>query len=105
MPHMSLIWLPNALCRMKKIYDFLAAKDLEAAKSAAKAIRAQTCILSAHPNAGRPASDLEPEHKELVVPFGASGYVVLYRVYGNVIYILSVRHQKEAGRTRLGAGM
>jgi toxin ParE1/3/4 len=73
----------------------LAEKDRDAAKAAAETIRKQAAILNKFPNAGRPAEDLEPEHRELPVPFGASGYVLLYRVEKPCVYILAVRHQKE----------
>ena len=46
--------------------------------------------------AGRPMT-LDPEHRELLIPFGASGYVLVYGVYDDTILVLSVRHQKEAG--------
>ena len=48
-------------------------------------------------NAGRPADDLEPEHRELLIPFGASGYMLFYEVLGETVLILAVKHQKEAG--------
>jgi len=46
---------------------------------------------------GRPADDLDPEHRELLIPFGASGYVIVYEVYADSVLVLAVRHQKEAG--------
>lgn len=40
-----------------------------------------------------------PELRELVITFGQSGYVALYRhdPVGDIVYILAFRHQKEAG--------
>lgn len=40
-----------------------------------------------------------PELRELVIAFGDSGYVALYRHEPAVdaVYILAFRHQKEAG--------
>lgn len=35
--------------------------------------------------------------REAVVSFGRDGYVVLYRADGDAIYLLSVRHGREAG--------
>ncbi len=40
---------------------------------------------------------MEVEYRELVIEFGDSGYVVLYRYDGAIAVILAVRHQKEAG--------
>ena len=47
---------------------------------------------------GRPVDDL-PELRELVVAFGESGYIALYRheLGTDTVYILAFRHQKEAG--------
>lgn len=37
--------------------------------------------------------------RELIIPFGAAGYVTLYRVLPveDAVVILAFRHQKEAG--------
>ncbi len=40
---------------------------------------------------------MEVEYRELVIGFGDSGYVVLYRYDDAIAVILAVRHQKEAG--------
>ena len=95
MPHLK--WTPNALRGVQKAYRFLAEHDKEAARAAAKTIKDQSLVLEKFPNAGRPADDLEPEHRELVIPFGASGYVLVYEVVEEYILILAVKHQKEAG--------
>ena len=97
MPYLKLAWSPNAILGIQRIYRFLVIKDHDAAKTAAVTIKKQAAILKKFPNAGRPAEDLEPEHKELLIPFGASGYVLLYRFDGeqSVVTILAARHQKE----------
>jgi toxin ParE1/3/4 len=64
---------------------------------AATTLSQQAQILEIYPGAGRPADDLEPEHRELIVPFGASGYVLLYEIINDTIIVLAVRHQKEVG--------
>lgn len=97
MPHLKLLWTPDALRGVERAYRFLADKNPDAAQAAAGAIRRQAAILQRYPNAGRPADDLDPEHRELLIPFGASGYVLVYGVYGDTILVLAVRHQKEAG--------
>lgn len=75
---------------------FLNEKNPLAAKRAAQAIQQQLTLLENNPNIGRPMDEL-PELRELIIPFGDSGYVTLYRFERNEIYILSFRHQKEAG--------
>lgn len=92
-----LIWTPGASVGLERAYLFLAEKDEEAAVKALDAIDSGSLLLEKFPEAGRPASDLEPEHRELLIPFGGSGYVLLYRIEGALVYILAVRHQKEAG--------
>ena len=93
----AVIWSQQAVEDVRRLYQFLAVKNVEAAKTAAAAILRKADILDTHPNVGRPASDLEPEHRELIIPCGASGYVMLYEIVGSDVIVLAVRHQKEAG--------
>ncbi len=92
-------WSPHALVSVQRIYRFLAEKDLEAAKAAVTAILGKANVLEDFPNVGRPADDLEPEQRELFIPFGATGFVLLYHFdeQEKQILILAVRHQKEVG--------
>lgn len=92
-----LIWSPSALEDVQQLYRFLAAKSLDAAKRAVKAIRAGVKILEQHPEIGRPVEEMEPEFREWLINFGDSGYIVLYRYDGHTALIVAVRHQKEAG--------
>ena len=93
------IWSPKALACMQRLYNFLAEKNMDAAKTVAALLFKQAEILETFPNAGRPAEDLDPEHREILVPFGAAGYVLLYHVdkTGSAVTVLAVRHQKEVG--------
>lgn len=77
---------------------FLAAKDPEAAKRAGQAIERQFLLLETAPDIGRPFPEM-PELREVVIAFGDSGYVALYRqeAAADTVYILAFRHQKEAG--------
>ena len=77
---------------------FLAPKSPEAARRAAQAIVHQFRLLERHPAMGRPLDDV-PELRELLIPFGDSGYVALYRYEASedAAYVLAFRHQKEAG--------
>ena len=72
MPYLKLVWTPAALRGVHRAYRFLFEKDKDAAGAAIAAIRKQVAILKKFPNAGRPADDLDPEHRELLIPFGAS---------------------------------
>ncbi|WP_310504167.1 type II toxin-antitoxin system RelE/ParE family toxin [Pseudomonas sp. JUb42] len=63
---------------MKRCQQFLAEKAPEAAKRAGQAIMRQFRQLETSPDIGRPFADL-PELRELMIAFGDSGYVALYR--------------------------
>ena len=77
---------------------FLAQKNPEAARRAAQAILKQFALLQDYPSMGRPLDD-HPELRELLIPFGDTGYAALYRYEPDTdaVYILAFRHQKEAG--------
>nr|WP_319313611.1 type II toxin-antitoxin system RelE/ParE family toxin [Shinella sp.] len=83
---------------MERCRRFLAAKAPEAARRAGQAIERQFLLLEAKPDIGRPFPDL-PELRELVIAFGESGYIALYRYepVDDAVYVLAFRHQKEAG--------
>jgi toxin ParE1/3/4 len=99
MSPLKVVWTDNGLDGVKRIYDFLSEKNPGAARKAAGLIRGRVSLLQKHPNMGRPAMDLEPEHRELLIPFGIGGYVVLYHLdmARSLIVVLAVRHQKEVG--------
>lgn len=92
-----LIWSPEALLDIQRLYRFLASKSPDAAKRAVKAIRREAKILATNPEIGRPVADMDPEFREWLVDFGDSGYAALYRVDGQTAVVLAVRHQKEVG--------
>lgn len=94
-----LIWSPQALRDVQRLYRFLAAKNMDAAKRAIKTVRQGVKVLGQQPGIGRPIEDLPNEFREWLINFGDSGYVVRYRVDADaeVVMILAVRHQKEAG--------
>lgn len=90
-------WSDNALASLVRVHVFLAESDPQVAQKALDVIEAGTDVLEQFPHAGRPADDLEPEHRELLIPFGASGYAVFYEVGEGYVLILSLKHQREAG--------
>ena len=96
MPH--LIWTPSALQDVQRAYRFLAEKNVDAARRAAKTIREGVKILANQPEIGRPVEEMDPEYREWLIDFGDSGYVARYRIdsHGRIM-ILAVRHQKEVG--------
>jgi plasmid stabilization system protein ParE len=54
-------------------------------------------VIAAHPKAGRPAEGMEAGFRERWIAFGGTGYLVLYRLDGQVPVILAVRHGRELG--------
>ncbi|MDL0019289.1 type II toxin-antitoxin system RelE/ParE family toxin, partial [Enterobacter roggenkampii] len=77
----------------------LKTKNRLAARKAGEVIIRAIQQLKTQPDMGRPVSLLPLEYQELVIGFGDSGYVMLYRHDRETdrIVILTVRHQKEAG--------
>lgn len=83
---------------LERCRSFLAEKNPNAAKKAAQAISYHFSILRTEPEIGRAINEI-PDLRELIIPFGNSGYAALYRFdkkFGSV-YVLAFRHQKEAG--------
>lgn len=95
MPRLN--WSPQALIDVQRLYRFLASKNIDAAKRAAKAIRQGVKVLGQQPGVGRPIEDMDPEYREWLIDFGDSGYVAMYRIEADDVMILAVRHQREAG--------
>ena len=91
----QLVWTPSALNDVQRLYNFLKAKDTELAMLAAKTIREGVQVLSANPQLGRLFDDLDADYREWPIPFGKSGYLVLYHFNGNEVAVLAVKHQKE----------
>ena len=79
-----------------RLYDFLLAQDLDAAERALQAIRDGLDMLKRFPFSCRKAAPDQPRLRELIVPFGGRGYVVLFEIDdANIVTILAVRHQRE----------
>ena len=83
---------------LERCRQFLSAKNPSTVRRAGQAIERQFARLETNHNIGRPFPEL-PELRELVIDFGDSGYVALYRyeASGDTVYVLAFRHQKEAG--------
>lgn len=92
-----LIWAPPALQDVQRLHGFLAARNVDAAKRAVKAIRQGVQVLAQHPGLGRPVDDLPEAFREWAIDFGDSGYVARYRLEPDAVIVLAVRYQKEVG--------
>lgn len=92
---LRLTWTDDALADLDRLETFLWEKSARSAHDAIFTIIDATEILKRFPDAGRMAEDLDPEHRELLVPFSNSGYIVGYGVYGDEVEIFNVRHMRE----------
>ena len=88
------VYSPVALRDLERVFGFLAGRDPQAALDALQAIRSAVDILASHPLVGRVR---EGEVRELVISFGASGYLALYRYLAvqDSVRVLGLRHQRE----------
>lgn len=93
----QIIYTAAALRDIDRLRNFLRPKNPAAARRAAEAIRNGLKILASQPRLGRPAEDLPEPYREWVIEFGKDGYVVRYRVDGDIVTILAARHGREAG--------
>ncbi len=82
-----------------RLYEFILARDeadWSLAERTLEAIRNGLHSLALTPFSFRKAMPDNPFLREVVIPFGASGYVALYEIEPEeTITILAVRHQRE----------
>jgi plasmid stabilization system protein ParE len=90
----QVVYSENALANIEHAFEYLAAHDPGAALAAVEAIRSAVTALNVHPLIGR---RVEGEIRELVISFGRTGYVALYRYLParDTVRVLAVRHQRE----------
>ncbi len=79
-----------------RLYGFLLEQDLRAAQQAMDVIDQSLELLKSCPFTCRKADPDNPFLRELLVSFGASGYVAMYEIEEDqTVTILAVRHQRE----------
>lgn len=82
-----------------RLYEFVLARnesDWSLAERALSAIRNAIHSLELCPFSFRKAIPDNPFLREIVIPFGASGYVALFEIDNEeTITILAIRHQRE----------
>ncbi|MBV8626397.1 MAG: type II toxin-antitoxin system RelE/ParE family toxin [Paraburkholderia sp.] len=85
---------------LDRLYGFIVDRDdadVELANRAFAAITAGIATLESSPFTCRKAHTSMPFLRELIIPFGASGYVALFEIDDNqTVTILAVRHQRES---------
>jgi len=90
----TVVYSARALDHLEQAFAFLRRENPRAARESVVAIRSAATLLAAHPLAGR---RLHGDIRELVISFGQTGYVALYRFVParQEIRILAIRHQRE----------
>jgi plasmid stabilization system protein ParE len=77
-------------------YAFLVERDVNAARKALGAIQKGIEFLQEFPFTCRKTTPEEPLLREMIISFGARGYVVLFEIEDSkTVTILAVRHQLE----------
>jgi len=84
---------------LERLYGFIVDRDnadVELATRALTAITAGIATLESSPFTCRKTHPSMPFLRELIIPFGASGYVALFEIDDDrTVTILAVRHQRE----------
>jgi plasmid stabilization system protein ParE len=86
----------RALADLERLFDFIAAERPQKVHEQIASVRKAFELLADHPLLGRPA---EEGRRELILSRGRYGYIAKYRWLPaeDVVLILAVRHQLEAG--------
>jgi plasmid stabilization system protein ParE len=92
----QVIYSDEAFTDLERVVEFLLKTSPKAAAQALERIGSAIGILEAHPFIGRRIDD---HIRELVISWGATGYLALYRFDPafDVVQVSRVRHQRDAG--------
>jgi plasmid stabilization system protein ParE len=92
----QVVYSARSLEHIERAFQFLHERNPAAVAHAAEAIRSAVDNLAAHPLVGR---RIEGELRELVISYGQTGYVALYRfvISQDEVRVLALRHQRELG--------
>ena len=81
---------------MERLFVFLLERDIQLARRAKIAIAKAMKFLEDFPFTCRKSSSDNPFLREMLIPFGNSGYVALFEIEDkNTVTILAIRHQRE----------
>lgn len=92
---------PTAEADLERLFDFLldqadTTEELDRSQAAIEAVRATAQNrLAVTPFSFRKAAQ-NPAQRELIIPFGSTGYVALFEIVSaSKVVVLAVRHQRE----------
>ncbi len=94
--------LDEAVADLQRLEDFATESELASEipdwttpQRALEAISQGTRLMSWSPYSCRKAELGNGRSRELIVPFGGAGYVVLFEIAGDDVVVGAVRHQRE----------
>jgi plasmid stabilization system protein ParE len=94
--------LPEAVADLRRLEDSTVERELASEtpdwatpQRALDALREGLRLLSWSPYTCRRAELGNGRSRELIVPFGRAGYIVLFEIVGNDVVVGAVRHQRE----------
>jgi plasmid stabilization system protein ParE len=92
----QVVYSARSLDHIERAFRFLRDNNPTAALNTVTAIQSAVDNLRAHPFIGR---RIAGELRELVISYGESGYVALYRFVASrdEVRVLAIRHQRELG--------
>jgi plasmid stabilization system protein ParE len=92
----QVVYSAYAVENIERAMQLLREKNPELALASAAAIRSAVENLATHPLIGR---RVEGDLRELVISYGATGYIALYRfeIQRDQVRVLALRHQREVG--------
>ncbi len=98
----SVTLLQEAVADLRRLEDFAIERELASEtpdwttpQRALDAIREGMRLLSWSPYSCRKAELGNGRSRELIVPFGGAGYVVLFEIVADEVVVGAVRHQRE----------
>jgi plasmid stabilization system protein ParE len=92
----QVVYSAYAVENIERAMQFQREQNPEVAVASAAAIRSAVENLASHPLIGR---RVEGDLRELVISYGATGYIALYRfdIQRDQVRVLALRHQREIG--------
>ena len=95
----QVVLAPEAQEDLERLYLFSLERDPAVAECALAAIENAYALLRHSPFSCRKAANgtLGPLVRELIIPFGAAGYVALFEILNDTtVLITAMRHQRES---------
>ncbi len=89
----------EAQADLERLYDFVLQRDGDwtMAERALQAVRNGITVLELSPFSCRKATEGNTFLRELLISYGASGYVALFEIEdADTVTVLAVRHQRES---------